>query len=222
MEKPIKDFEDYIINDSGINEKTVWSTKTNKWLKPAIASNGYYVVNLCKNGVPQTRTIHSLIGEAFIPNQENKPCIDHIIPVSNGGTNEVSNLRWCTYEENQNNTTSKENMREAQKKRFENGYVPWNKGKHYTEEAKKRMSEAQKKRFENGDVPWNKGVPMTEEQKEKLSKKVYQYTVDGELVKIWDSVNECGRNGYNFKSVSRCCLGNRKTHKGYKWSYEPL
>ena len=220
MEKPIKDFEDYIINDSGINEQTVWSTKTNKWLKPTIASNGYYVINLCKNGVPQTRTIHSLIGEAFIENIENKPCIDHINTIRTD--NRVENLRWCTRPENQNNTTSKVKMSEAQKKRYENGDVPWNKGKHHTEEAKKRMSEAQKKRYENGDVPWNKGKQMPKEIVEKISKKVYQSTVDGELVKIWDSVNECGRNGYNFKSVSNCCLGKRKTHKGFKWSYQPL
>ena len=53
-------------------------------------------------------------------------------------------------------------------------------------------------------------------------KKVYQYTLDGELVKVWNSVTECGNNGFHKGHVSDCCLGNQKKHKGYKWSFEPL
>ena len=54
------------------------------------------------------------------------------------------------------------------------------------------------------------------------SKPVYQYTLEGELVKIWPSTMECKRNGFNQSSVNSCCLGKRKTHKGYIWSYVPL
>lgn len=55
-------------------------------------------------------------------------------------------------------------------------------------------------------------------------KKVYQYKLDGELVKVWNSTAECGRNGFNEGHVAACCRGEygHKTHKGYKWSYEPL
>ncbi len=58
--------------------------------------------------------------------------------------------------------------------------------------------------------------------KDLQSKLLYQYTLDGELVKIWNSTNECGRNGFNQGHIVECCNGKRKTHKGYKWSYEPL
>lgn len=51
-------------------------------------------------------------------------------------------------------------------------------------------------------------------------KKVYQYSLDGELIKIWDSKAECVRNGFNH--VSECCNGKRNQNKGYKWSYKPL
>ena len=54
------------------------------------------------------------------------------------------------------------------------------------------------------------------------SKKIYQYTLDGELVKIWSSSNECGRNGFKQGHIVECCNGKRKTHKGFKWSYKPL
>lgn len=54
---------------------------------------------------------------------------------------------------------------------------------------------------------------------EMFSKKVYQYTLDGELVKVWSSTMECGRNGYNQSKIVSCCNGKRKSHKGYKWNY---
>lgn len=62
----------------------------------------------------------------------------------------------------------------------------------------------------------------TERMAETQSKRVYQYTIDGVLVKVWTSTNECGRNGYCQGWVAACCRGERKTHKGYKWSYIPL
>ena len=55
---------------------------------------------------------------------------------------------------------------------------------------------------------------------EAQSKKVYQYTLDGELVKIWKSAMDCGRNGYSQGNVSACCRGERGTHKNYIWKYE--
>lgn len=100
--------------------------------------------------------------------------IDHIIPIKNGGTNKLSNLRLVTRKENINNELSKINNSKAQR------------------------------------------------NNPKQSKLVYQYTLDGELVKIWPSTMECGRNGFLQSSVSLCCSGKYKTHKGHKWSFQPL
>lgn len=55
---------------------------------------------------------------------------------------------------------------------------------------------------------------------EEKTKQVYQYTKEGELVKVWESAQECGRNGYSQGNVFECCNGKRNTHKGFKWSYE--
>lgn len=54
------------------------------------------------------------------------------------------------------------------------------------------------------------------------SKKLYQYTIDGYLVKIWSSTKEAVKDGFSQKHISDCCLGKRKTHKGFIWSYQPL
>lgn len=51
------------------------------------------------------------------------------------------------------------------------------------------------------------------------SKQVYQYTLDGELVNVWESTAECGRNGYDQGNVCKCCNGRVETYKGYKWQY---
>lgn len=60
-----------------------------------------------------------------------------------------------------------------------------------------------------------------------LSKKVYQYDLNDNLIKIWDSTRECQRNGYPKGIISQCC-NNKYTksltniYKGYKWSYHQV
>lgn len=58
---------------------------------------------------------------------------------------------------------------------------------------------------------------------EEQKKRVYQYTLDGELVAIWPSANEAARKlKFCQAHITDCCNGKRKTHKGYTWSYIPL
>lgn len=61
-----------------------------------------------------------------------------------------------------------------------------------------------------------------ERTSEKQRKIVYQYTLDGKLVKIWNGVNQCKYFGFEPSSISQCCNGIRKKHKGHIWSYKPL
>lgn len=61
----------------------------------------------------------------------------------------------------------------------------------------------------------------------KKSKKVYQYTQDGILIKIWPSARECQRNGFVLSCITDCCrneyrASKKNQYKGYIWSYTPL
>ena len=76
-------------------------------LSPGLSSNGYYHVSLCKNGEMKDFNVHRLVALSYIPNLDNKPCVDHI----NGNRldNRVENLRWCTNKENCNFPLAKKN-----------------------------------------------------------------------------------------------------------------
>lgn len=95
MKKDIKGYEGlYSINDQG----EVYSYITGKILTPHTCSSGYLKVILCKNKVHKNRMIHRLVAEAFIPNHDGKPTVNHID--GNKQNNCVSNLEWNTYSEN--------------------------------------------------------------------------------------------------------------------------
>lgn len=55
--------------------------------------------------------------------------------------------------------------------------------------------------------------------REDQSKRVAQYTIDGKLIRIYNSISETSKYGFSFGCVARCASGERKTHKGFRWLY---
>ena len=140
--------------------------KKGKILKPAYNKNGYLRVNLTNDNKKITCYIHRLVAEAFIPNPNNLPCVNHKDEVKTN--NYRTNLEYCTYKYNNNYGT--------------------------------RIERVAKSNY----------------------KKVYQYDLQGNLIKEWDGTREAGRNGFSFSCISMCCSGKHKYHKGYIWSYESI
>lgn len=80
------------------NQGRLKNTKFNRLLKPQInKKSGYYHYSINKVHY----YVHRLVATAFLPNTDNKPCIDHIN--RDKADNRVQNLKWCTYKENSNN-----------------------------------------------------------------------------------------------------------------------
>lgn len=111
--------------------------------------------------------VHRAVAQLFIPNPDNKPCIDHINTIRTD--NRACNLRWVTYKENSNNPLTKKHQSDAlkvvmNKEDVKNRISAGNKGKLRSEETRKRMSESKKGKPNNF-----KGKTHTEESKIKMS-----------------------------------------------------
>lgn len=71
----------------------VWSYKSNKFLAPNRNNNGYCQVSLMKNGKRKVCYIHRLVAQAFLPNPNNLPEVNHKDECKEN--NCLANLEWC-------------------------------------------------------------------------------------------------------------------------------
>lgn len=61
-------------------------------------STNYRRISFMKGCKKETKLVHRVVAEAFIPNPNNYSCIDHID--DNPGNNRVDNLQWCNHKMN--------------------------------------------------------------------------------------------------------------------------
>jgi hypothetical protein len=106
--KPVKGYEGYYAVS---NFGRIKSIRNNIIMKQRQNKKGYLVVNLKLAGDIKYASLHRLVAEAFIPNPDNKPQIDHID--TNPANNHVSNLRWVTIKENIHNPLTLKKVKKA-------------------------------------------------------------------------------------------------------------
>ena len=202
---PIEGYENYQVSNMGRLKSLNYNrTKQEKILCQRIFKNGYLFVKLCKEGKIKTCSVHRLVANAFIPNTNNYPTVNHNNEIKTD--NRVSNLCWMDYSQQQRHGT-------AQQRR-----VAHTDYKVRTAHTDYKAIVAKK--------DW-KAVAEKLTNRQDQSKQVYQYTLNGELVGIFESTQECGRNGYKQSNVSTCCRNcylreGNNVYKGYLWSYTEI
>lgn len=177
----------------------------------------YCRVMLSKDNETKRFLIHRLLAEHFIPNPENKPCIDHI----NGdrSDNRLDNLRWCTHKENNNFPIARKNNSDAQKRLRTN--IEWvNKNNEAVSKAMKRPEVRAKLSMAAKNV-WKNPDYLEKQIKNRPKKGVCKYDMNGVFISEYVSIIEAQRStGINSSSIIRCCKGESMYAGGFKWKYK--
>ena len=98
----------------------VMSMKKGNIMKTTITNKGYELLVTHINGKQKGYSVHRLVAEAFIPNPNNYPIVNH--KDENPLNNKVENLEWCTF--SYNNRYNNINIKSGLKRR---GRSPYNK-----------------------------------------------------------------------------------------------
>jgi hypothetical protein len=63
-------------------------------------------------------------------------------------------------------------------------------------------------------------ITSKENTRKSQSKKVYQKTLNGNVIKIWDGFGCIQEElGFNKANIQKCCAGKKPTMYGFKWDY---
>ena len=146
-----------------------------KVLSPTKDRYGYLTVTLNCNGKSKTIKIHRLVAQAFLPNPDNLPQVNH--KDEDKTNNNVTNLEWCTAKYNVNFGTRQERYRNTM---LEKGH--WSglsreeyEKKRYKENKDKRKDSQRKYYQKNKDRICDKVKEYSQKNKEKIREYHHQY-----------------------------------------------
>ena len=119
--KGVPGFEDQYSLDP--NTLEVISNKSGKAIHIRHDSSGYPEVHLCKDGKDYYRRVHRLFAEAYIPNPDNLPCVNH--KDENRTNYNLDNLEWCDHSYNQKYGTVNERRSSKISESLKGKPKPW-------------------------------------------------------------------------------------------------
>ncbi len=155
----------YYVSDNG---KVATVRKRKKILTLTLQKSGYLYAMVEINGKQVNKRVNRLVANAFIPNPENLPLVNHVDGCKTN--NNADNLQWVSYKENtkhawENGLTKTRIPSEDERKRISEKL----KGRKLSEETKKKISMTLKGRKRPEISEMQKGRKFSEETKKKMS-----------------------------------------------------
>lgn len=241
--KPIKGFEQYEVSNLGRVKRLAYNKNIRNGGKQPVPehvligssnNNGYKTVQLHSLGKVKFALIHRLVADAFIPNPNSLPEVNHKDECKHN--NSVDNLEWCTHYYNGNYGTSGKRISQKltngkQSKAVRQYALNGDFIKEFpsVSEAGRvlnistssitRCCNGQKKYSQCGGYQWryvdnNKPV-------EDISVTIVQYSKDGVRLNTFGSVGEAAKEtNVWWSNISHCIAGRAKTAGGYIWRKE--
>lgn len=186
-----------------------------RMLKKNIVGKGYRRFDLCKNGEYTYSPAHRLVWETFIGKIPEGLEIDHIVPVSDGGGDELSNLRVTDRKGNMNNPITLPKMKKPCAEETKIKLRIKSKGKHYSPATE----------FKKGQKSAFKGKHNSEERRKMISKRNSKRVdqidpITGEVINSFKNATTAAETlDYSICGISGCAVGRLKHYKGFLWRY---
>lgn len=217
--KPLKE-ENYFVSNMGRIKST--RNKINAILIATYINpkHGYITVNIAG----KIYMVHRLVAEAFIPNPNNYPEVNHINEIKTD--NRAANLNWMT---SKDNTTYSQGKKVYQFDKHTKELIYIYESTHDAEKAvnasrgevanccaHRRGQQTVKGfifRYED-DLKDLQNVSSHKKRIAKLDAKTE------EIIDIYDSIAEAGKaNNLNYQNISRCCNGRGTICGNFKWKF---
>lgn len=240
--RPVKEFEGYyeVSNYGNVRSVDRWVIRGNgrNYLKRGNIismhkrNNGYFQVSLNREGTHKNAYVHRLVAQAFLPNPNNLPCVNH--KDEDKSNNRASNLEWCTHK--YNNNYGEHNTKIS--KSLSYPVAQYDLSGNLVETFESCHDVERKLGFDNSHISaaclgrahtayhyfWRY---YTEEPKKCINVKVHNkdlmvgmYSTEGNLIKTYDSLSEAHQHtGLDTSGLSKACRGVLKTCGGYIWKY---
>lgn len=247
MEYQIKDITGFEGKYQITSDGRVYSIISKMWLKPHIKENGYCQLRLFVSYDPKTKKkkyvhlyLHRLVAQAFIPNPENKPEINHLD--GNKLNNYISNLEWCTRRENIHHAVRTKlwvkdrKLSEEELTPFLDDYI---KGTQTLDELKQKyqyfpsspeinrylrdLAEKQGKLEAFLKIKNQRKHISAQLKKHLTSKPILQFDLKGNFIKEWPSqISAAKALGITQGNISNCCHDTNRTKGagGFIWRFK--
>lgn len=202
------------------NKGRVRGLKTGKIWKLRINRGGYPSTSMyhLETKKAKSHTIHRLVAELFLEPVEGKTHVNH--KDCNKSNNCVSNLEWCTLQENVDHYMENKFQHLITKEQVL--YIRLEINKIGARKLAKQLNitEGYVLNVANGTYFKDIHTELIREKRTSFAKPVIQYTLDGLLVAEYKSTKEAAKKtGYHIYKIQRVVKGERKSHKGFTWSY---